>query len=94
MAVEEGFTRDYENISEFMRYKDSLYITEGVILYQDRVIVPSSLRPTIIQGLYSAHQGVSSMQARAKSIVFWPGMSLDIQNIRMKCRECNWNAPS
>ena len=34
------------------------------------------------------------MQSRAQAIVFWPGMSLDIQNIRMKCRECNRNAPS
>ena len=94
MAIEEGFTRVYENISEYMRYKDSLYITEDVILYQDRVVVPSSLRATILQGLHSAHQGVSSMQSRAQSIVFWPGMTLDIQDIRTKCRECNRNAPS
>ena len=94
VAIMEGFVREYEDISEFMRYRDSLYITEGVILYQDRVVVPSSLRATILEGLHSAHQGVSSMQARAQSIVFWPGMSLDIQSIRMKCRECNRNAPS
>ena len=94
MALDEGFTREYEDISEYMRYRESLYVTDGVILYQDRVIVPSSLRKVILQGLHSAHQGVSAMQSRAQSIVFWPGMTLDIQETRSKCRECNRNAPS
>ena len=83
-----------ENISEYIRYRDSLYITDGVILYQDRVVVPPSLRKVILQGLHSAHQGVSAMQSRAQSIIFWPGMTLDIQETRSKCRECNRNAPS
>ena len=93
-AIEEGFTRNYDDIADFMRYKESLYLTEGIILYQDRAVIPSSLRETILQNLHSAHQGVSAMQSRAQSIIFWPGMTLDIQNIRNKCRECNRNAPS
>ena len=63
-------------------------------MYQDRVVVPSSLRRTILNNLHAAHQGVSSMQLRAQSIIFWPGMTLDIQEVRSKCRECNRNAPS
>ena len=94
MAVDEGFAGEYEDISEYTRYRESLYITDGVILYQDRVVVPSSLRKVILQGLHSAHQGVSAMQSRAQSIVFWPGMTLDIQETRSRCRECNRNAPS
>ena len=93
-AIQEGFAGTYEGISDFMRYRDSLYITEDVILYEDRVVVPSSLRQTILQGLHAAHQGISAMQSRAQSIVFWPGMTLDIQDIRSRCRECNRNAPS
>ena len=34
------------------------------------------------------------MELRAQSIVFWPGMSHDIQQIRSRCRDCNRNAPS
>ena len=94
MAIEEGFTRDHVEISDYIRYRDSLYISGGVILYNDRVIVPSSLRKVILEALHSAHQGVSAMQSRAQSIVFWPGMTLDIQETRSRCRECNRNAPS
>ena len=94
IAIDEGFSGDCDQLSEYMRYRDSLYITDGVILYHDRVVVPSSLRKVILQGLHSAHQGVSAMQSRAQSIVFWPGMTLDIQETRSKCLQCNRNAPS
>ena len=93
-AIEQGFTGSYRAISEFMRYRDSLFVSEGVVLYKDRVVVPRSLRKVVLESLHSAHQGVSSMLARAQRIVFWPGMSYDIHRIREECRHCNRNAPS
>ena len=93
-AIEHGFATLYDEISDYVRYRDSLYITDGVILYQDRVVVPLSLRPCVLNSLHSAHQGVSAMQSRAQAVVFWPGMSLDIQDTRSRCRDCNRNAPS
>ena len=34
------------------------------------------------------------MEQRARAIVYWPGMSKDIRNIRETCADCNRNAPS
>jgi hypothetical protein len=93
-AISEEFAHDYPSISAYMRYRDSLYINDGVVLYKDRVVVPTSLRHPVLEGLHSAHQGVSSMELRAQSIVFWPGITDDIHTTRSKCRECNRNAPS
>ena len=93
-AIAEGFSQEYPSLSAYSRYRDSLYTTDGVVLYKDRVVIPSSLRKTVLDGLHSAHQGVSSMQLRAQSIAFWPGMSEGIHATRSRCRECNRNAPS
>ncbi|XP_012939004.1 uncharacterized protein K02A2.6 [Aplysia californica] len=93
-AISEGFVHDNPSISSLMRYKDSLYILDGVVMYNDRVVVPSSHRPSIFEGLHSAHQGVSAIELRAQAIVFWPGITNDIQSTRTKCRECNRNASS
>ena len=73
---------------------ESLYAAEGVLLYQDRVVVPPSLRPRVLQSLHAAHQGTSSMEQRARAIVYWPGMSKDIRDTREGCADCNRNAPS
>ena len=73
---------------------ESVYAQEGVLLYQDRVIVPSSLRSRILQNLHAAHQGTSMMEQRARAIVYWPGMSRDIRDTRERCADCNRNAPT
>ena len=73
---------------------ESVYAQEGVLLYQDRVIVPSSLRSRVLQHLHAAHQGTSMMAQRALAIVYWPGMSTDIRNTRHGCADCNRNAPT
>ena len=81
-------------ISEYWRYRESLYILDEVLLYQDRVVVPPSLRQTVLCILHSAHQGVSAMSSRAQSVVFWSGISKDINTTRANCVQCNRNAPS
>ena len=52
------------------------------LLYQDRVVVPPSLRRRVLQHLHAAHQGTSTMEQRASTIVYWSGMSKDIRDIR------------
>ena len=37
-AIENRFSTIDDEISDYVRYRDSLYITDGVILYQDRVV--------------------------------------------------------
>ena len=93
-AIQDDFKGTYPGIEPFARYRDSLHIQDGFIMYEDRVVVPSSLRPTVLQNLHSAHQGASAMELCAQSIVFWPGMSYDVKNVRSGCSECNKNAPS
>ena len=48
----------------------------------------------VLQNLHAAHQGTSTMELRARMIVFWPGMTADINAIRARCADCNRNAPS
>ena len=93
-AIREGFVGSYTAIEAYMRYRQALTVSDGVVFYQDRVVVPPSLRKVVLENLHSAHQGVASMLSRAQRIVFWPGITLDIQRIRNECQHCNRNAPS
>ena len=94
--IEQGvtnFDRTDPALSNLWPICKSVYSYEGVLLYQDRVVVPSSLRQ-ILKHLHAAHQGTSAMERRARTIVFWPGMSKDIHETREGCTDCNRNAPS
>jgi len=81
-------------IHQFWDARDHLTAFEGVVLFKDRIVIPNSLRHRVIENLHSAHQGVSSMFSRAQTIVYWPGMSSDIEEARSRCRTCHRNAPS
>lgn len=67
---------------------------DGVPLFKERAIVPKSLRAEVLEVLYSAHQGVTGMNERAQSSVWWPGITPQIQEKRDKCRNCNEHMPS
>ena len=97
-AVESGFNADCFNadlvgLRQYLPFRDGYYVLDGVILYKDRVVVPVSLRHSVLLALHAAHQGVSAMERRARSTVFWPGMTHDIYNVRYNCAYCNRNAP-
>ena len=48
----------------------------------------------MLDWLHAAHQGVCSMNARAKAGVYWPGITNDVDRIRSSCASCNRTAPS
>ena len=82
------------DVSAYWPLRHDLHILEGVILYRNRIVVPSSLRTCVLEHLHSGHQGVSAMTYRARTLLFWPGITGDIQLTRDMCHQCNRNAPS
>lgn len=96
--VENGFPESRSNLPEdlaaYWNVRNSLYVHDGVIMYNDRVVVPISLRRAVMTMLHSAHQGVTMMMSRANAIVYWPGMAQDLKNVRDSCLQCCRNAPS
>ena len=58
------------------------------------MLIPKTLRPTVLEGLHAAHQGVSSLLVNARERFFWPGLDATIHLQRSQCRQCNEQAPS
>ena len=81
-------------LQEFHRHRDHLSTQAPLVFYKDRVIIPASLRSTVLEILHAGHGGVSSMTARAGSSVWWPGLQSDIERTRDRCQSCNVNMPS
>ena len=81
-------------LQEYHSLRDGLYTLDGVVLYNDGIVIPSSLRSKVLEGLHSAHQGISSMTSRAEASVFWPGITSSIREMRDRCSQCNRMAPS
>ena len=93
-----GFPPDPNQLANdlrpFWKIREDLYVSNGVVMYGDRLVIPASLRREVLECLHSAHQGVAGMKARASTCVYWPGMSADISSRRAQCHTCNTTAPS
>ena len=83
-----------QDIKAYHRFSQHLYEVDGVVMMNNRIVVPKSLREQILQSLHAAHQGIGAMCQRASDSVFWPNISVDITRIRNECHHCHRMAKS
>ena len=62
--------------------RDGLHVAEGIIFVGERVLIPATLL------IHESHMGAEKCKARARTVVYWPGMSKDIENEVFKCSMC------
>ena len=79
---------------EFWNYRDELSQIEGIILKGEKIFVPKSLRDQMLIKIHEGHMGMEKSQQRAREVLFWPGMSRDIQTHISSCQICLTKAPS
>ena len=68
--------------------RDELTAWNGFIMFQNRLYVPSELRPAYLSRLHENHQGVEKCRRRARELVWWPGVGSDIAKYVTDCDVC------
>ena len=82
-------------ISDFSKVKDNLTLYEDVLLYRNRVIIPSEMRSLVLEQLHVGHNGICAMKAEARNWVWWPKLDQDINEVTKSCNICfkNYQTP-
>ena len=75
-----------KNCRDYWQYRERLCVVDGVILLDQRMVIPKGLRLSVLQAVHSAHQGTSGMTSRAQGCVFW---ARHISKTRNQCEICN-----
>ena len=83
-----------ESAKHFQSLGKELVVSDGVLMYRQRIVIPSKYRQAFLHTLHSSHQGVTGMTLRAEESVFWPNITRDIKLKRQNCRICDVYAPS
>ncbi|BHF70328.1 hypothetical protein SprV_0301337800 [Sparganum proliferum] len=81
----------------FLR-RASLSVVDSCLMSADPVVIPSSLRPTVLRQFHVAHPGTCRMKSTARSFAYWPGIDefdavFDVSKLP-RCRLVNLQYPS
>ena len=78
--ITEGFLDQKTSLPDLLKQywsiRDRLSIDDDLIVYGCRLLIPTSLRATLLSRLHDAHQGIARSQARARLTIYYTGLAL------------------
>lgn len=88
--------KDKEKCPPEIRYfyglKDEILLDDGLLFYNERLIVPKKMHKLILNQLHEPHFGLTKTKQRARFSVFWQNINNDIEQIVINCRVCQENS--
>ena len=78
-------------LKQYRQILPELYIVDGIILKDRRIVIPSALRPSLIKKLHASHLGIDKTKHLARQHYYWPGMDFEIETWIRRCSTCNAN---
>ena len=76
------------DIQPYWCFRDELALLDGLVMKGSRVVIPKSLIADTLSRLHDGHQGMTATLQRALRTVFWPKMQQDIEELILKCNDC------
>ena len=96
--IQNGFPPSREALPDIIkRYwpmREELYAIQGVPFKDHKMLIPSTLRPQILEALHEGNQGINAILANARQRFFWPGLDSQLRLLKRQCSRCNEIAPS
>ena len=81
-------------LRDYFASRCELSISQGLLLYRDRLVVPEKLKGEILDSIHEGHLGLNKCRARAQASVWWPCISKDIKQKVENCEFCQKLRPS
>ena len=75
-------------LGPYWNVRGSLTVTDNILLFGNRIVVPSALRKETVEKIHTGHKGIERCKLRARSSVWWPGVTAQITQGVQQCREC------
>ena len=68
-----------------------LSVVDNMLVYGNRIVIPTTLRPDILSRIHEGHMGINKCKERAQTTVWWPGIGQDIERKVIECLFCMEN---
>ena len=72
----------------FWNFCEELAIEDGLILKQERMVMPTTIRRDTFNNIQHGHLGQEKCLVRSRSVVFWPGITKDVTRLVQTFATC------
>ncbi len=83
-----GWPRDRKScppeVLDYWNHRDQLSVIDEIIMKGEKIVIPKSLRPKMMDLVHSGHMGVK----RARDIIFWPLITSELTEKILTCPVC------
>ncbi|KAI0230771.1 hypothetical protein LSAT2_018869, partial [Lamellibrachia satsuma] len=69
-------------------YRDELSVEDGLTMKGERVVIPESVQPEVLERLHAGHQIIEKCKLRAKSCIYWDGINEDLEEMVKRGPTC------
>ena len=69
----------------FWIFRDQISFTDGILF---KIIIPIAMQPEKLKFIHSSHLDIEKCKRRARDVLYWPGMSSQIENLISFCTTC------
>lgn len=76
------------DLVRYQAFDKELGVREGIVVRDERIVLPATLRRRALEIEHRGHPGVVSMRRRLRERVWWPCMDNDVGNMVQECAGC------
>ena len=80
-------------LKQYWLNREHLTIVDDLLLFDDCLVIPRCLRLDTLNRLHEGHLGITKCRALARSSVWWPYISSDVEEMVHKCSTCAIHHP-
>ncbi len=72
----------------YLAVKDELCTIGKLVMRGPKIVIPSSLRRSVIAVAHEGHMGMTGTKQRLRTKVWWPGLDKDVERYIRACKGC------
>ena len=78
----------------YWKLRHDISESDGLLFVGHKLLVPTSMRRKMLECIHESHQGIVKCKSRARSVLYWPGMSQQIEDLVARCEICEKYQPA
>ncbi|KAJ8044581.1 hypothetical protein HOLleu_07364 [Holothuria leucospilota] len=96
LYITEGWPRynEIELVKPYARFRDELCVCDGIVMRNDKIVVPESLTSSLLHIAHESHQGITRTKQLLRQLYWWPLLDRQVEDLVKGCVICQSNDKS